>query len=196
MLAKCFLDHKTLYFDVSPFKFYVLTEDNKNGSHIVGYFSKEKRSEGNNFNLACIMVFPPYQRRGYGKFLISLSYHFSKLEGMISTPERPLSDMGKVSYKSYWTDTLLNALRVLNQDCTIEQLSQFTFIKQEDIIETLTKLDLVSYWRSSYILKPFQKKLIDDHFRQKDIRNAKLLRQPLVFKEEKALAEKAEEEEE
>ena len=59
LLAKLFLDHKTLYFDVSPFLFYILTEENKYGSHIVGYFSKEK-SMSNDFNLACIMVLPPY----------------------------------------------------------------------------------------------------------------------------------------
>jgi GNAT superfamily N-acetyltransferase len=109
LLAKLFLDHKTLYFDVSPFLFYVLTEDNKYGSHIVGYFSKEK-TMSNDYNLACIMVLPPYQRRGYGKFLISLSYYLSTKENRVCTPERPLSDMGKVSYKSYWTDTLLEAL--------------------------------------------------------------------------------------
>ena len=31
--------------------------------------------------------------------------------GKIGTPEKPLSDMGKVSYFSYWKDVLLNALR-------------------------------------------------------------------------------------
>ena len=40
LLAKLFLDHKTLYFDVEPFWFYVLTEVDKQGCHIVGYFSK------------------------------------------------------------------------------------------------------------------------------------------------------------
>lgn len=40
LLAKLFLDHKTLYFDVEPFIFYILTEVNKHGAHIVGYFSK------------------------------------------------------------------------------------------------------------------------------------------------------------
>jgi histone acetyltransferase MYST1 len=59
----------------------------------------------NDFNLACIMVMPPYQRRGFGKFLISLSYELSK--GRKCTPEKPLSDMGKVGYKSYWSDTIL-----------------------------------------------------------------------------------------
>ena len=72
LLAKLFLDHKTLYFDVVPFVFYILTEVDKNGCHLVGYFSKEKDSSDGN-NLACIMTLPPYQRKGYGKFLISFS---------------------------------------------------------------------------------------------------------------------------
>ncbi|XP_027562764.1 histone acetyltransferase KAT8-like, partial [Neopelma chrysocephalum] len=40
LLAKLFLDHKTLYFDVEPFVFYLLTEVDRHGAHIVGYFSK------------------------------------------------------------------------------------------------------------------------------------------------------------
>ena len=44
LLAKLFLDHKTLYFDVEPFCFYVLTEVDKEGCHIVGYFSKVRHS--------------------------------------------------------------------------------------------------------------------------------------------------------
>ena len=44
LLAKLFLDHKTLYFDVEPFLFYILCEVDKQGAHIVGYFSKEKES--------------------------------------------------------------------------------------------------------------------------------------------------------
>ena len=44
LVAKLFLDHKTLYFDVVPFLFYILCEVDKQGAHIVGYFSKEKES--------------------------------------------------------------------------------------------------------------------------------------------------------
>lgn len=40
LLAKLFLDHKTLYYDVEPFLFYVLTTNDEYGCHLVGYFSK------------------------------------------------------------------------------------------------------------------------------------------------------------
>jgi hypothetical protein len=36
LLAKLFLDHKTLYYDVEPFMFYILTEVDDMGAHIVG----------------------------------------------------------------------------------------------------------------------------------------------------------------
>lgn len=40
LLAKLFLDHKTLYYDVEAFLFYILTEYDEFGHHLVGYFSK------------------------------------------------------------------------------------------------------------------------------------------------------------
>jgi histone acetyltransferase MYST1 len=40
--AKLFLDHKTLYWDVDHFLFYVLCTRDERGFHPVGYFSKEK----------------------------------------------------------------------------------------------------------------------------------------------------------
>ncbi|KAA3472965.1 histone acetyltransferase of the MYST family 1 isoform X2 [Gossypium australe] len=69
-LAKFFLDLKTLYYDVDLFLFYVLCECDDRGCHMVGYFSKEKHSE-ESYNLACILTLPPYQRKGYRKFLIA-----------------------------------------------------------------------------------------------------------------------------
>lgn len=72
LMAKMFLDHKTLYYDVEPFLFYIMTEADEHGYHFVGYFSKEKRSSMN-YNVSCILTLPVFQRKGYGQFLIDFS---------------------------------------------------------------------------------------------------------------------------
>ncbi|VDK81210.1 unnamed protein product [Gongylonema pulchrum] len=72
LLAKLFIDHKTLYYDVEPFLFYVVTKNDSSGCHFVGYFSKEKFS-AQKYNLSCIMTLPSYQKQGYGRFLIDFS---------------------------------------------------------------------------------------------------------------------------
>ena len=68
LMSKLFLDHKTLYYETDPFLFYVLTEYDEYGYHFVGYFSKEKHSE-KGYNLACILVLPFHQRKGYGIYI-------------------------------------------------------------------------------------------------------------------------------
>lgn len=151
LLAKLFLDHKTLYYDVDPFLFYILTEVDDRGCHIVGYFSKEKASP-EEYNLACILTFPPFQRKGYGKFLISLSYELSKREGKVGSPEKPLSDLGKLSYRSYWTHVLMNALKDNRASLSLRELSRMTAIKIEDVISTLQSLNLIRYWKGQHVV--------------------------------------------
>ena len=151
-LAKLFLDHKTLYYDVDLFLFYVLCEVDERGYHIVGYFSKEKCSE-EGYNLACILTLPAYQRKGYGKMLISFSYELSKKEGKVGTPERPLSDLGLVSYRGYWTRELLAILKDESRAVmSIKDLSELTMIKTEDIISTLQHLNLLAYQKGAYVI--------------------------------------------
>ena len=111
LLAKMFLDHKTLYYDVEPFLFYVLTEVRPSGCHFVGYFSKEKRSS--DYNLSCIVTLPSCQGRGYGQFLIDFSYLLSRKEEVEGTPEKPLSDLGLMTYRKYWRMTMLEVLDAL-----------------------------------------------------------------------------------
>jgi histone acetyltransferase MYST1 len=153
LLAKLFLDHKNLYYDVDPFNFYVITETDENGAHIVGYFSKEKQS-AEDYNLACILTFPQFQKCGYGKFIISLSYELSKREGKPGSPEKPLSDLGKISYRSYWTHVLLTLLdeHKPEDNLQIKEFSEMTGIKSEDIISTLQSLNMIKVWKGQHVV--------------------------------------------
>ncbi len=158
LLAKLFLDHKTLYYDVDPFLFYVLCEMDDNGAHMVGYFSKEKKSL-EDYNLACILSFPPYQQKGYGKLLISLSYELTKREGGVGSPEKPLSDLGKLSYRSYWSHILITLLQGYKGDLSIRDMSRMTGIKTEDIISTLQSLNLIKHWKGQHVVVVSEKSI-------------------------------------
>merc|ERR1712156_340171 len=172
LVAKLFLDHKTLYFDVVPFLFYILCEIDKQGAHIVGYFSKEKESpEGN--NVACILTLPPYQRKGYGKLLIAFSYELSKFEGLTGSPEKPLSDLGKLSYRSYWSWVLLEILRDFRGTLSIKDLSAMTSITQPDIISTLQALNLVKYWKGQHVIC-VTPKLVEEHIKSSECKRPRL----------------------
>ena len=72
LLSKMFLDHKSLFYDVEPFLFYVIAEVDEIGARFVGYFSKEKRSP-KDYNVSCIMTLPVRQRQGWGNLLIDFS---------------------------------------------------------------------------------------------------------------------------
>jgi hypothetical protein len=115
LFAKLFLDHKSVFFDVSTFLYYLLvytSPESPDEYHILGYFSKEKMSWDPN-NLACILIFPPYQHKQLGKLLMGVSYKLSGWEwegGMIGGPERPLSEMGQRSYIRFWEERIARYL--------------------------------------------------------------------------------------
>ncbi|XP_064600593.1 histone acetyltransferase KAT7-like isoform X2 [Liolophura sinensis] len=166
LLAKLFLDHKTLYFDVEPFLFYVLTENDSHGCHIVGYFSKEKNSILN-YNVSCILTLPQYMRQGYGKMLIDFSYLLSRIESKIGSPERPLSDLGLLSYRSYWKEVLLGYLhKYRGNEISIKDVSQETGINANDIVSTLQALGMLKYWKGKHLVLRRQD-LIDEFLQKK-----------------------------
>lgn len=184
LLAKLFLDHKTLYYDVEPFLFYIMTECDNRGCHMVGYFSKEKHSQ-EDYNLACILTLPPYQRKGYGKLLISfgklsflsfdvkIAYELSKKEGKVGTPEKPLSDLGLLSFRSYWTQVLLEILKKHRGHLSIKDISDMTAIKTEDIISTLQSLNLIKYWKGQHIIS-VTPKVIEEHLKASSKQTVKI----------------------
>lgn len=152
LFSKLFLDHKTLYYDVDPFLFYCMTRRDEQGHHLVGYFSKEKESaEG--YNLACILTLPQYQRMGYGRLLIEFSYELSKKEGKVGSPEKPLSDLGLLSYRAYWADTMIKLLIENDSDyVTIDEISSRTSMTTTDILHTAQTLSMLKYFKGQHVI--------------------------------------------
>ncbi|KAJ3724685.1 histone acetyltransferase, MYST superfamily [Lentinula raphanica] len=151
LLSKCFLDHKTLYYDVTPFMYYVMVIRDTAGCHIIGYFSKEKES-AENYNVACILTLPHHQRHGYGKLLIEFSYELSKKEGKLGSPEKPLSDLGLLSYRAYWSEVIVELLLEWDGDISIDEVAQKTSITHADVTNTCITLQLFKHYKGQHLI--------------------------------------------
>lgn len=143
LIAKLFLDHKNIRFDCSPFLFYILVSREDNQRNLAGYFSKEYGPKVDN-NLSCILTFPHFQRKGFGKFLIEFSYELSKIEKKKGTPERPLSDLGFRSYITFWaTKIIFFFLETDLNKVSIHAISDATFIEQNDVLYILENFRII-----------------------------------------------------
>uniref|UniRef100_H3APV3 histone acetyltransferase n=1 Tax=Latimeria chalumnae TaxID=7897 RepID=H3APV3_LATCH len=152
LLAKCFLDHKTLYYDTDPFLFYVMTEYDSKGFHIVGYFSKEKEST-EDYNVACILTLPPYQRRGYGKLLIEFNFKMLHCATSPATGTAKTDNHFGITYISHLSPIVLETLLLDKKRITVgNEISEITSVKKEDVISTLQYLNLINYYKGQYIL--------------------------------------------
>lgn len=153
LLAKMFLDHKTMFYDVAPFLFYICVEmdgfeppgvpahsTDGGGAHFVGYFSKEK-DPVDTYNLSCIMTLPIRQRKGWGNFLIDFSYHLSRAAHLPGSPEKPLSDLGALTYQRYWALSLARVLDGLDfpssEGPSINFLAEATGMTSSDVLASL-----------------------------------------------------------
>ncbi|KAM0324787.1 hypothetical protein ACHAQA_007751 [Verticillium albo-atrum] len=176
LFAKLFLDNKSVFFDVTGFTYFLLvytppakvpanpsadatqaapdvSDEKPVRPHIVGFFSKEKMSWDNN-NLACILVFPPWQRKGLGALLMGVSYEISRREGVLGGPEKPISELGRKGYRRFWGGEIARWLLGIGgiagafqtEEETlvdVNDCSKGTWIALDDCIITLREMGLL-----------------------------------------------------
>ncbi len=103
-----------------------------------------------NNNLACILIFPPWQRKGLGSILMGVSYEISRREGVLGGPEKPISDLGKKGYKRFWAGEI--ARWILNLEpgegatetiVDVEECSKATWIAPEDCLLVFREMGVV-----------------------------------------------------
>jgi hypothetical protein len=197
LFGKLFLEQKSVFFDTGSFKYYVLTytkeedpnspapskpqgrkrsssaytveeDDILNRTRVLGFFSKENLSWDAN-NLACILIFPPFQHRQLGQLLMAVSYKLSGWEwegGVIGGPEKPLSAMGRKSYLRFWSERMArfmmgqsadaDARRVFDsangrsrktvqprkEEMTVKEIGDRTGMLGEDVVAALTDMGI------------------------------------------------------
>lgn len=153
-LAKLFLDHKMLLHPMDIFLYFCLCKYDETGHHLVGYFSKNKY-DTQGYNLSCILALPFYQGKGYGQFLITLSYELSRIEQRMGTPERPLSDLGRMVYVKWWTEQIVEFIRQKKREkkaFTLNDMSKETYITMKDIQYTLERQNLLKVQKGQLFL--------------------------------------------
>ncbi|MBE3049721.1 hypothetical protein IMZ48_45945, partial [Candidatus Bathyarchaeota archaeon] len=152
LFAKLFLDNKSVFFDVTGFNYFLLVFSRRDPTspasspakhHICGFFSKEKLSWDNN-NLACILVFPPWQRKGLGSLLMGVSYEISRREGVMGGPEKPISELGRKGYGRFWAGEIARwVLSAEEAVVDVEECSEATWIVPEDCLAVLRDMGVV-----------------------------------------------------
>ncbi|EOD45984.1 moz sas family protein [Neofusicoccum parvum] len=123
LFGKLFLDTKSVFYDVTTFLYYLLISTNPGtgARQVIGFFSKEKMSWDNN-NLACILVFPPWQRQA-------------------------LSELGRRGYTAYWSATIARYILSvpMKRNVTLRDVSDATYILLEDIVATLKEMKVLEH---------------------------------------------------
>lgn len=131
---------------MTSFNYYLLvhTPPHSTSTQIIGFFSKEKMSWDNN-NLACILVFPPWQRKGLGKILMGVSYELSRRENRIGGPEKPLSELGRKGYMQFWQARVARTVLGLKAKSTLSvaQIAENCWMLPEDVVAAFREMGVL-----------------------------------------------------
>ena len=68
--------------------------------------------------------------------MIEFSDELSKKEQKLGSPEKPLSDLGLLSYRAYWAETIVDILINTKEDISIDEIANKTAITHADIMHT------------------------------------------------------------
>lgn len=133
-------------------------------------------------------------------FIVLPGYELSKFEGKTGSPEKPLSDLGLLSYRSYWAQTILEIfigqkpvgdnekpqitikyvqfntmflITTIRISVISSEICELTSIKKEDVISTLQNLNLINYYKGQYIVC-INRETIDQHRKAMDKRKIRI----------------------
>ena len=75
----------------------------------------------------------------------------SRQDNLISGPEKPLSDLGLLSYRAYWLEIILEIIRESNE-INVKEMSLRSHIAEDDIVGTLIANKMIKYHQDNLII--------------------------------------------
>ncbi|NXQ93261.1 KAT6B acetyltransferase, partial [Sagittarius serpentarius] len=96
-------------------------------------------------------------------FLFLLGYLLSRREGQAGSPEKPLSDLGRLSYLAYWKSVILEYLNCHHEkQISIKGMSRATGMCPHDIATTLQQHSMIDKREDRFVIIR-REKLISSH---------------------------------
>ena len=75
------------------------------------------------------------------------------IEGRVGTPERPLSDIARIVYLSWWRNQIISYMKKhKDEEYTILDIEKATFIRKVDIMFTLDEMKMLKFTNGRYYL--------------------------------------------
>jgi len=68
--------------------------------------------------------------------VIEFSYLLSQREGKLGSPEKPLSDLGLLGYRSYWAEKIVETVLAAGEEISVDEIAQATAITHADVMNT------------------------------------------------------------